>query len=238
MAKDSKLVYGASGKTNVLAFEPEKLHLVTDKTHPLYDERIHLPISEAMVLNIMDQGVLEPIIVWKPQRDRYITDEEYIAIFTHATPAVKAAMEIAYLCAARVSDVLKMNWNQILDKGIFIQQGKTGIKQIKAWTERLSAAVDICREWGQDGPVIRTMYGERYSYKGFNEAWRKARNAASEELGRPLDCTFHDLKAKGISDYEGSGRDKQKFSGHKTESQVLVYDRKVKISPTLNKKMR
>ncbi|MFG7543178.1 hypothetical protein ACG0W5_23225, partial [Klebsiella pneumoniae] len=121
---------------------------------------------------------------------------------------------------------------------IFIQQGKTGIKQIKAWTERLSAAVDICREWGQDGPVIRTMYGERYSYKGFNEAWRKARNAASEELGRPLDCTFHDLKAKGISDYEGSGRDKQKFSGHKTESQVLVYDRKVKISPTLNKKMR
>lgn len=73
----------------------------------------------------------------KPQRDRYITDEEYIAIFTHATPAVKAAMEIAYLCAARVSDVLKMNWNQILDKGIFIQQGKTGIKQIKAWTERL-----------------------------------------------------------------------------------------------------
>lgn len=83
-----------------------------------------------------------------------------------------------------------------------------------------------------------SMYGERYSYKGFNEAWRKARNAASEELGRPLDCTFHDLKAKGISDYEGSGRDKQKFSGHKTESQVLVYDRKVKISPTLNKKMR
>ncbi|EOV8176850.1 hypothetical protein ACOIQQ_001253 [Raoultella planticola] len=40
MAKDSKVVYGASGKTNVLTFEPENLHLVTDKTHPLYDERI------------------------------------------------------------------------------------------------------------------------------------------------------------------------------------------------------
>ena len=38
MAKDSKLVYGANGKTNVLMFEPEKLHLVTDKTHLLYDE--------------------------------------------------------------------------------------------------------------------------------------------------------------------------------------------------------
>jgi ParB family chromosome partitioning protein len=65
MAKNSIDAYGASGKTNVLNFEPEKLHLVTDKTHPLYDERIHLPLNEAMVLNIMDQGILEPIIVWK-----------------------------------------------------------------------------------------------------------------------------------------------------------------------------
>lgn len=173
----------------------------------------------------------------KPQRDRYITDGEYIAIYNHASDPVKAAMEIAYLCAARVSDVLKMNWNQIMDKGIFIQQGKTGIKQIKAWTDRLRSAVDICRPWGEEGPVIKTMYGERYSYKGFNEAWRKARTAAADSLGVPLDCTFHDLKAKGISDYEGTGRDKQQFSGHKTETQVLVYDRKTKVSPTLNRKM-
>lgn len=65
MAKNSVDAYGASGKTNVLTFEPEKLHLVTDKTHPLYDERIHLPIDEGMVLNIKELGVLEPISVWK-----------------------------------------------------------------------------------------------------------------------------------------------------------------------------
>lgn len=65
MAKNSTEAYGASGKTNVLNFEPERLHLVSDRSHPLYDERIHLPLDEAMVLNIMDQGVLEPIIVWK-----------------------------------------------------------------------------------------------------------------------------------------------------------------------------
>ncbi|HHC0974986.1 ParB/RepB/Spo0J family partition protein [Klebsiella pneumoniae] len=65
MAKNSIEVYGASGKTNVLTFEPEHLHLITDKTHPLYDERVHLPIDEGMVLNIKELGVLEPIIVWK-----------------------------------------------------------------------------------------------------------------------------------------------------------------------------
>ncbi|PXG86134.1 hypothetical protein DMP59_03640 [Klebsiella pneumoniae] len=65
MAKNSKDAYGASGKTNVLTFEPENLHLVTDKTHPLYDERIYLPLHEPTVLNIMDLGVIEPIVVWK-----------------------------------------------------------------------------------------------------------------------------------------------------------------------------
>lgn len=73
MAKNSIDVYGASGKTNVLNFEPENLHLVTDKTHPLYDERVHLPIEEGMVLNIAELGVLEPIIVWKDPESRCIS---------------------------------------------------------------------------------------------------------------------------------------------------------------------
>ncbi|HHT0500740.1 TPA: ParB/RepB/Spo0J family partition protein [Raoultella ornithinolytica] len=71
MAKNSIDAYGASGKTNVLMFEPENLFLVIDKTHPLYDERINLPIDEGMVLNIKELGVLEPIIVWKdPENGR------------------------------------------------------------------------------------------------------------------------------------------------------------------------
>lgn len=175
----------------------------------------------------------------KGQRDRYITDEEYAAIYEAAQPSVKAAMEIAYLCAARVSDVLKMKQNQIMDNGIYIQQGKNGVKQIKAWNNRLREAIALTDTLPSGSQhVIRTKYGEGYLYKGFNEVWGKARAKASEKLGYPLDCTFHDLKAKGISDYEGSSKDKQIFSGHKTESQVLVYDRKVKVSPTLNKVMK
>lgn len=65
MAKNSKDAYGAQGKTNVLTFAPENLYMTDDPAHPLYDERIYLPLSEAMVLNIMDQGVIEPIVIWK-----------------------------------------------------------------------------------------------------------------------------------------------------------------------------
>jgi len=56
MAKNSIEAYGAEGKSNVLFFDPEKLTLVTDETSALYDPRVHLPVSEPMVLNIMALG--------------------------------------------------------------------------------------------------------------------------------------------------------------------------------------
>ncbi|HEY0955799.1 MAG TPA: hypothetical protein VGE36_13625 [Roseateles sp.] len=65
MAKNSIAVYGAEGKSNLLFFDPDKLTLVTDPTHPLYDERALRPFSEAMVLNIMALGVFQPVVITK-----------------------------------------------------------------------------------------------------------------------------------------------------------------------------
>jgi len=65
MAKNSKDAYGASGHSNLLMFEPEKLKIIDDPKHPLYDKRVNRPIDEGMVASIMQFGVKEPIIVWK-----------------------------------------------------------------------------------------------------------------------------------------------------------------------------
>ena len=65
MSKNSKDVYGAKGKTNVLMFDPEDLVLVEDPAHPLFDERVKLPVSENLVRNIMHQGVIETVVVRK-----------------------------------------------------------------------------------------------------------------------------------------------------------------------------
>lgn len=48
-----------------------------------------------------------------------------------------------------------------------------------------------------------------------------------------FDFTFHDLKAKGVSDLEDSLQDKQQISGHKTITQTARYDRKAKIVPVV-----
>lgn len=45
------------------------------------------------------------------------------------------------------------------------------------------------------------------------------------------DFTFHDLKAKGITDFEG---DKQAFSGHKTCAQMETYNRGIDVVDIVN----
>lgn len=50
---------------NIFMLEPERLTLITDKNHPLYDSRVELPPDENMVLNIALHGVLEPILIRK-----------------------------------------------------------------------------------------------------------------------------------------------------------------------------
>ncbi|MGL6000866.1 MAG: hypothetical protein ACRCZ4_01915 [Plesiomonas sp.] len=49
-----------------------------------------------------------------------------------------------------------------------------------------------------------------------------------------MDFTFHDIKAKAISDVAGSSRDKKRISGHKTEAKVAAYDRSIEIVPAVD----
>lgn len=69
MPKASRDSLNAKGKRDAYMFDPEDLVLVTDEKSSIYDERVHLPVDESLVLNIMfapdgvPQGVLEPITV-------------------------------------------------------------------------------------------------------------------------------------------------------------------------------
>lgn len=61
MGRSTKEVWQADAAGALLLYEPERLTLVTDPAHPLYDERVHLPLDEALVRSIMRKGVMQPI---------------------------------------------------------------------------------------------------------------------------------------------------------------------------------
>ncbi|MCD1124852.1 tyrosine-type recombinase/integrase [Jinshanibacter sp. LJY008] len=177
-------------------------------------------------------------------RERYVTDEEYQAVYSVAPTIVKVAMELSYLCCARQGDILSLTKAQLMEAGIFIRQGKTGKKQIKAWSDRLRSAIELASTLPLVNDVI-SMYvihqrrGQRYTRDGFNSSWATAREVAAmtyPELS--FNFTFHDLKAKGISDLEGSLSEKQAISGHKTPSQTARYDRKTQVVPVVGGQQR
>lgn len=58
-----------ASRTNAWNIEPERLVLVTDPSHPMYDPRVHLPLDESLVLNIMHHGVIEPVNICKDGSD-------------------------------------------------------------------------------------------------------------------------------------------------------------------------
>lgn len=67
MAKNSIDVYGAKGKGNVLAMDPNDLELVIDPKHPLYDRRVHQAPDPKTVRNYRSYGVQEPVLFYKDQ---------------------------------------------------------------------------------------------------------------------------------------------------------------------------
>lgn len=178
-------------------------------------------------------------------REKYIEDDEYYPYLSASKKAVQVAMEISYCCGARGQDVRSITMADLRDDGIFIRQGKTGKKQIKKWSPRLEDAVELAKtlraEILENVPgvlspyLIVTQTGQPYTASGFKTLWQKNKQEVQATLNVKIDWTYHDIKAKGISDYDG---DKMKFGGHKTVKQMQDYDRRTQLAPTIDSHVR
>lgn len=148
-------------------------------------------------------------------------------------------MELAYLCCARQADVLDMKKSQIIKNGILIKQSKTSVSQIKGWSPRLEgvihASTSLPLNKGMSSNfVIHQLSGARYTRDGFNSRWMKAKQDAKVAFPNlEFDFTFHDLKAKGISDLSGNIYDKQAISGHKNVEHTVRYNRIIAVVPVV-----
>ena len=165
-------------------------------------------------------------------RDRYVEDWEYEAIREISLPYVQDAMELSYLCRARMSEVLSFRVEFILPDGLKLNRDKGSKTQIIGWTDRLLAVVECAKSrpstitspW-----IIHNKRGQKILKDTLQSTWgRKMRKALKEGLILER-FSFHDLKAKGVSDFEG---DKFKASGHKSPRMLAVYDRKLEIVPS------
>ena len=137
-----------------------------------------------------------PCIPVKPfkmkARKKYVTDTEYSMMYDSVPDIIKVFMELSYICAARGQDVreLKLVGNVekevsgIVEKGLFIKQGKTGKMQIKLWNPRLKAVLDLAKslrksrleKCGHTSPfLLVTTTGGPYTSDGLKSIWQKSK---------------------------------------------------------------
>ena len=170
------------------------------------------------------------------QRERYVTDAEYWAVYGLAPLQVRLMMELVYRTLQRPEvDVLGWTQANVKRKGeghvLRFVQSKTGQKmdigivgQLDELLTRAMGTVTVLHQ-----PLIHTLKGAAYSYGGISSMLRrvivKVRQTLPALKAMPS-FGFRDLKGKGATDMWLSGVEIERIQhlcGHKTKTTTERY---------------
>jgi integrase len=184
------------------------------------------------------------------QRERYVTDEEYLAVYEAAGPAVRLMMELVFRTLQRPEvDVLAWTPENIRTKGdgrvLHFRQSKTGRLIDIALVGRLAQLIDeaigpvpVLRQ-----PIVHNGAGDAYTYGGISAMLKKAQervrvaNGKQPSKGSTLKTSdgplksmssfgFRDLKGKGATDMWLAGEPIERIQllcGHARKTTTEVY---------------
>lgn len=163
-------------------------------------------------------------------RDRLITPDEYVAIYSRCAPWLQIIMDLCYLTGQRIGDVLKIEYSHLTDEGIFIEQQKTGKKLIVAWTPELMAVVERAKDANYKIKSLRYLLsGRAGTMRKHSNVWRYFKEAA-RKAGLD-DVTLHDLRAMAGTEAERQGADPTALLGHtdRRTTQIYLRDKSAKV---------
>lgn len=177
-----------------------------------------------------------------PGRKQIITDDDIARVKaaamigkdgqpTDSGPAVCKMIDLALLTGQRISDVLKMRWQDVTADGLYVEQGKSGgrVRILFEWTPALRAAVEACAEGTERiGHLLKTTRkgkiapGGSYTYAGMRSAWVRACERAGIKLA---DFHIHDMRGRaGVDKVAQSGKEgAQGLLGHASMSTTEHY---------------
>jgi integrase len=156
-------------------------------------------------------------------RDRYVEDTEFQAVKALASPQMQAIMDLAYMTAMRRGDILSLRMDAITEDGIRVTQSKTGKRQIIEWTPALLDCVNRLKAFGPPlrPTLVCTRRGKQYTPNGFWAMWRRPMMKAITQGVKRF--SFHDIRAKALTDAQQQGLDPQRLAGHTTAQQTATY---------------
>ena len=127
------------------------------------------------------------------------------AVLDHAVIELRCAMRLAYLTGQRPADVRKMQWADIVDGHLVLQQNKTNKKLRVAVVGQLQALLAEIKAGSSIGRyIICTDAGKPLSYAMLRQRFDAARILAAKRHPDLADrikiFQFRDIRAKSASD--------------------------------------
>lgn len=161
------------------------------------------------------------------KREVYITDAVFAAVKKHGSPALKDAMDLAYLTGQRPADALKMTDEDIADGFLIVGQNKTQAKLRITVTGELAELlariavrkaqykIEHCQLlMNKDGKPLTPAVLRKH----FDKAKAEAIKESPELAGAINAFWFYDLRAKAADDIsvERGDQDASNLLGHDT----------------------
>lgn len=165
-------------------------------------------------------------------RNRYVTDEEFVAVKNLSSPLMKYLMDFAYLTGLRRGDILSLKRDNLTDDGIVISTSKTDKKILIEWSIDLKSLVnEILNMRGNLKRIYLfcTRKGLQYTGQGISAMWQRLMNKALKSNVIEERFTFHDIRAKCASDIEDLEQDSKLLAHTNSETTERVYRKKISL---------
>jgi enterobacteria phage integrase len=167
------------------------------------------------------------------QRKR-LTLDQWQQIHDHAEknmpPWVARMMTLALVTGQRRSDVVKMQFSDVWDDWLHIEQVKTGARLALPVSLRLDAigvsvggAVEACRSYNiGDDYLIRKSTGKPLDPASLSARFEEARDAVLPRMEHPP--SLHECRSLSERLYRAQGIDTMTLLGHKHQSMTDLYN--------------
>lgn len=124
--------------------------------------------------------------------------------------------------------MLRLQRNQLTPEGILFEKRKKGAATLVRWTPRLRRYIKAALAMPSSITpmyVIHNQRGQPYTSQGFKTFVHRLMKTWESQGNERF--TFHDLRAKAVTDMIERGRKASELTGHRNEATpARVYDRR------------